>query len=154
MAPTGPLEKRDYWCEDQFGRVYRCRSAWHDWVRWVVVVVVVVGFFLLFVVCSCITARRRRKLGRQPLYGTGWAARPGAYNHNNGNPQNAQPYYHNQPAPPYTPQPQAGQHSYYGNNQGYYAGQQQGVELQSPPQAYTRGEDVYQPPPGPPPAKV
>lgn len=99
---------------------------------------------------SCITARRRRKAGRQPYYGTGWAARPG---------QNTQPYYNNnnyqQPPPQYTPQPQQGQNSYYGNgaNQGYY-GQQNGVELQQPPATYARaGEETYAPPPGPPPGK-
>ena len=27
------------------------RSAWDDWVRWVVLAVVLIGFFLLFVVC-------------------------------------------------------------------------------------------------------
>lgn len=104
--------------------------------------------------CSCITARRRRKAGRQPFYGTGWAARPG----NN----NAQPYYGNnnnatnnygaqQPAPPYTaPNSNAG---YYGGgqNQGYY-GQQNGVELQSPQPTYG-GNGQYAPPPGPPPGK-
>lgn len=97
---------------------------------------------------SCITARRRRKAGRQPFYGTGWAARPGQQG-------NAQPYYNNntyshtnaQPAPPYSANP-APNNGGGGANQGYY-GQQNGVELQSPQPAY----GGYAPPPGPPPAK-
>jgi hypothetical protein len=96
---------------------------------------------------SCITARRRRKAGRTPFYGTGWAARPG----NNG----AQPYYNNNhngaPAPPYSAA--NNNNGYYANgaNQGYY-GQQNGVELQSPQPTYG-GNNQYAPPPGPPPGK-
>ncbi|RMZ69496.1 chitin synthesis regulation congo red resistance rcr [Pyrenophora seminiperda CCB06] len=127
--------------------VIMAMTAWNNWVRWVVLVVVVIGFLLLFVLCSCLTARRRRKAGRQPFYGTGWAAaRTGAYN----NQQNAQPYYNpnHQPAPPYSAAP----NNYNGANQGYY-GQQNGVELQQPQPAYG-GHPEYAPPPGPPPAKV
>lgn len=98
---------------------------------------------------SCLTARRRRKAGRTPFYGTGWAARPG----NN----NAQPYYNNNhnnaPAPPYSAATN-NNNGYYGNgaNQGYY-GQQNGVELQSPQPTYG-GNQQYAPPPGPPPGKT
>ncbi|KAL6707791.1 hypothetical protein ACN47E_003691 [Coniothyrium glycines] len=130
---------------DNFGRVRCYNSAWNNWVRWVVLAVVVVAFFLLFILCSCITARRRRKAGRQPFYGTGWAARPG---------NNPQPYYNSnnqnaQPAPPYTPS----NNGYYGGggaNQSYYA-QQNGVELQNPQPTYGNGQ--YAPPAGPPPGK-
>jgi hypothetical protein len=106
--------------------------------------------------CRCITARRRRKAGRQPYYGTGWLARNGQYGNN------AQPYYNNgnnnnnqysQPAPPYSQQPQQNYNGgYYGNQYG----QQQGVELQSPQAAYnpTGGDHTFTPPPGPPPGKV
>ncbi|KAJ4346569.1 uncharacterized protein N0V89_010500 [Didymosphaeria variabile] len=87
-----------------------------------------------------------------------WAARPGY--------GNAQPYYNNnyqQPPPQYSAQPQ-GEGGYYGGgaNQGYYGnngqtpyGQANGVELQPPQQAHQArgGEDVYSPPPGPPPGK-
>jgi hypothetical protein len=103
------------------------------------------------------TARRRRKAGRQPFYGTGWAARPGQGG------QTAQPYYnnqHNQAAPPYSAPPYSAQPTqtpYGGANQGYYGGygqQQQGVELQQPQPTYGRGgDDVYAPPAGPPPGK-
>ncbi|KAF2477839.1 uncharacterized protein BDR25DRAFT_187210, partial [Lindgomyces ingoldianus] len=137
------------------GNGYRyCHTAWNDWVRWVVLAVIIIGFFLLFVLCSCFTARRRRRAGQNPFYGTGWAARPGQYN------QHAQPYYNNQysqPAPPYSAQPP--QNSYYGANQAYYGqqpyGQQQaGVELQPPQLVHPRGgDDVYAPPSGPPPGK-
>ncbi|KAJ4323219.1 hypothetical protein N0V94_001963 [Neodidymelliopsis sp. IMI 364377] len=135
---------------DRYGQV-RCyrQSAWNSWVRWVVLAVVVGGFLLLFFLCSCITARRRRKAGRTPFYGTGWAARPA----NN----TAQPYYNNNyqnsaPAPPYSADTNTN-NGYYGNgaNQGYY-GQQNGVELQQPQPAYG-GNNQYAPPPGPPPGK-
>ena len=102
---------------------------------------------------SCLTARRRRKAGRQPFYGTGWAARPG---NNNAYGQNTTaPYYNNQhnPAPPYsaatTNNNNGGYYGGGGANQGYY-GQQNGVELQSPQPTYGGG---YAPPPGPPPTK-
>jgi hypothetical protein len=98
---------------------------------------------------SCLTARRRRKAGRQPFYGTGWAARPG----NN----TAQPYYnnnnnYNQPAPPYSSEPQGANQGYYGGGANHYGQQQNGVELQQPQPAYG-GQNTYQPPPGPPPGK-
>lgn len=105
---------------------------------------------LLLTIHSCITARRRRKAGRTPFYGTGWAARP------NNNQNNAQPYYNNNynntPAPPYSAATNNNNNGYYGNgaNQSYY-GQQNGVELQSPQPTY--GGNQYAPPPGPPPGK-
>lgn len=99
---------------------------------------------------SCITARRRRRAGATPYYGTGWAARPGNYN--------AQPYYnqnnnYQHPPPQYSANPPQ-QQGYYGANAGYY-GQQNGVELQQPQPTYTRdgGESGYAPPAGPPPGK-
>lgn len=102
---------------------------------------------------SCLTARRRRKAGRKPFYGTGWAARPGLYNNQNNNQYNAQPYYANQPAPPYDAATNNNNNGYYGGgaNQNYY-GQQNGVELQQPQPSY--GGGGYAPPPGPPPAKA
>jgi hypothetical protein len=154
----------------------RCyRSAWDNWVRWVVLAVVVIGFLLLFFLCryiqfqphhcipiylhntSCLTARRRRKAGRQPFYGTGWAARPMPGNntaapyYNNNNNQN----YGQQPAPPYSPSQANSNAGYYagGANQGYYNNaQQNGVEMQPPQPTY--GGAQYQPPAGPPPGKV
>jgi energy-coupling factor transporter transmembrane protein EcfT len=36
---------------DSYGRRRCYRSAWDNWVRWVVLAVVVIGFFLLFMMC-------------------------------------------------------------------------------------------------------
>jgi len=132
---------------------YPCDSAWSDWVRWLVLAIIIIAAFLLFAAFSCITARRRRRIGAQPYRGTGWALgrtppghAPATYN---ANPHYQQPYYNNSnnPAPPpaYTPAP----------NQGYYG---HDVELQQPQQAYgsgwrSGGEPVYEPPKGPPPAR-
>lgn len=80
-------------------------------------------------------------MGYQPYRGTGWAGgRHGAPTYNQ------QPYYANQQ--PYQPPPPA-----YGASQGYYGGRD--VELQSPPQTYGgyNRDNVYSPPPGPPPPK-
>lgn len=69
----------------------------------------------------------------------------------------APPYY--PPPPQYTPQdqnpvygPQAGYK--HNPNDGYYGNQQQeGIQLQQPPNAYHRSTDTdYAPPPGPPPS--
>ncbi|KXL42916.1 MAG: hypothetical protein FE78DRAFT_72975 [Acidomyces sp. 'richmondensis'] len=123
---------------------YDCyNSAWYNWGRWVVLGAVILGAFLIFFLCACITARRRRRMGYRPYYGTGWTLgrtppgqgsaqyNPGYYNQN----YEAQPYYWNnanQPPPSY---PQSQSQPYYarGND----------VELQ-PPQA------AYAPPKNPP----
>lgn len=43
---------------------------------------------------------------------------------------------------------------YYGSNQGYYGGAQtENIEMQRPANTYGAGENVYQPPSGPPPGK-
>lgn len=60
------------------------------------------------------------------------------------------PYYPSQAPPQYTANPQ---------NYGYFGAQappqQTGIELQSPPNAYTADHArTYSPPPGPPPAKA
>lgn len=122
---------------------------------------------------SCVTARRRRRQGLTPYRGTGWAAgRPPAGHapaQYTGNAQPA-PSYNNQPgynpsyndnqtggAPVYSPPP--ANQNYYGNggaNQGYFGGQQSGVELQQPNNTYQPqrgGDQVYNPPAGPPPGK-
>lgn len=100
----------------------------------------------------CLSARRRRAHGLQPYRGTGWipgAHGPAVYNPNYQGPPPQQPYYASSP-PTYTPQ--AG--GYYGQqNQGYFGGQQTGVELQQPSNAYRGGDNVYEPPTGPPPSK-
>jgi hypothetical protein len=114
--------------------------------------------------CSCLSARRRRRVGATPYYGTGWVGRaPFGYGqaqygqqqppYGNQNQYQQQPYNSNQ-APPYSP-PQE-QDFYGGQNQGYYGGQQTGVELQQPQNTFQNqrgGDSVYEPPAGPPPTK-
>ncbi|KAL2392349.1 hypothetical protein ABEF93_001684 [Exophiala dermatitidis] len=142
------LERRYTLCRDAYGRYYRCRSTWSSWGRWLALALIIFGAFLLFFLFACITARRRRRMGARPLYGTGWAGRtpwnrPAA---------NYNPNYQNQPPPPQYNQTQ-NYGGYYGQNQGYFGGRQTDVEMQPPPNTYQGGENVYQPPPGPPPAK-
>ncbi|KAF1942453.1 hypothetical protein EJ02DRAFT_454316 [Clathrospora elynae] len=135
-------------CYYQNGYQHCNRTAWDNWIRWLVLAVVVIGFLFLFMLCSCLTARRRRKAGRTPFYGTGWAARPGQ----NG----AQPYYNNNqntaPAPAYSASTAPNSNTgYYGNGQNAnYYGQQNGVEMQPPAPTY----GGYAAPPGPPPGKA
>ncbi|EXJ93187.1 hypothetical protein A1O3_01744 [Capronia epimyces CBS 606.96] len=136
-------------CYDSYGRAYRCRSSWNSWGRWVALAVILVGAFLLFFLLACISARRRRRAGRRPVYGTSWVGQtpwghgPATYSQ--------QPNPDMQPPPQYNPTPNTG--GYYGQNQGYFGGRQTDVEMQPPANVYRGGEDVYQPPPGPPPAK-
>lgn len=100
--------------------------------------------------CSCLNARRRRARGQTPIYGTHWMAPP--------------PYRQGdyQPAPPPQYQRQDPNQGFYAPQQqpysphqgptGPYGGQQEsGIELQQPPSAYHGGEQLYAPPPGPPP---
>ncbi|PGG99075.1 hypothetical protein AJ80_09407 [Polytolypa hystricis UAMH7299] len=130
-------------CEDNFGNRVSC-STWHGWGRWVALAVLVGAAFLCFFAFACLSSRRRRRAGRQPFRGTGWAAGP--------HPPHPPPQY--QPPPPqYTAQNgyyPPNQHQGHGENQGYFGGQQSGVELQPPQNAY---QPVYAPPPGPPPNK-
>ncbi|KAL9531176.1 hypothetical protein SMMN14_05501 [Sphaerulina musiva] len=147
---------------NSFGQVRCYDSTWDSWARWLVLGLVILAGLLLFFSFSCITARRRRKMGYQPYRGTGWALgrtppghAPAQYNQQQPYYQNAQPYYNNSnnPPPAYTPPP----------NQGYYGGPQAApygnndVELQQPQSTYGgyRGQEagVYEPPKGPPPAK-
>ena len=99
----------------------------------------------------------------QPYRGTGWAAQGAQGGPPQGQwagAQNQGYYGNNQAAPPYSPTANQGynynQQPAYGGNQGYFGGQQNGgVELQSPDGAHMRGgENVYQPPAGPPPNKA
>ena len=98
-------------------------------------------------ISSCFSARRRRKAGRQPFYGTGWAGRvpvgsnPAQYNPNY---NTQQPQYGQAPPPTYN------QQSGYGANQSYFGGQRD-VELQHPQNTY--GGQDFPPPSGPPPGK-
>jgi len=129
-------------CSDQFGNTYYCNSSWYNWGRWVLLGAVILGAFLLFFVFSCLTARRRRQQGARPYYGTGWAAAP--FGHG---PAQYNPNYQSQPPPQaYGSPPAYPQGGYYGQNQGYFGGQQTGTELREP-------ANTYQAPSGPPPPK-
>jgi len=136
-------------CYNSYGQAYYCQSGWYSWGRWVVLGIIVFVAFLIFFLTSCLSARRRRKLGNRPYYGTGWTGAPfghGAARYN--------PNYQSQQAPPqeYDTAPTYQSGGYYGQNQGYFGGQQTGTELREPETAYTNGgDDVYQPPNGPPP---
>ena len=95
-----------------------------------------------------------------PYRGTGWAAGRTPPGHAPAQYTGAQPYYGNNNAavpPVYSPPANQGYYNQgYNNspNQGYFGGQQQGVELQQPENAYARGgEQVYSSPPGAPPGK-
>lgn len=118
------------------------------------------------------SARRRRRQGLQPYRFTGWSgqnnyqsgAAPTQYNPPVQPYGNNQSYYNNNNnvtpannAPPSYAPPKEG--NYYGNggaNQGYFGGQQSGIELQQPGNSYQpqrEGENVYSAPEGPPPGK-
>jgi len=158
------LAKRQYGYGYNDCRYYSsgsCRSGWYRWGRWVALGVIIVVFLLLLFACSCITSRRRRRRGLQPMYGTGWMAKPpqGEYANNSGYPNNN--YYANQPynggaAPPYSPPiPNQQTGNTFNSNDGYY-GHQSGIELQPPTSAYQPqrgGDPVYDAPMGPPPGK-
>ncbi|QDS78108.1 hypothetical protein FKW77_004145 [Venturia effusa] len=136
MAVINTLSKR-YYCDGN-----QCYyTSWDSWIRWTVLAIVVVLFFILFFTCSCTNARRRRRQGQQPLYGTGWTAPAPRYEPH----QNHAPYYNTNPN--YPPAPPQYSHEIPNGHSGYY-GQQSGVELQPPPQAYTAGRngDAHGPP--------
>lgn len=144
---------------DEYCDFYGCYSSWDSWGRWVTFVLIVIAILLLAFVFSCITSRRRRRRGMQPMYGTGWMASKPPVGQQYGNANN---YYSNEPyhggaqAPPYSP-PVNNQHTgnTFNSNDGYY-GQQSGIELQTPQSAYQPqrgGDPVYDPPQGPPPGK-
>ena len=127
---------------------YCYNSTWDSWGRWAATAGIIVFFIVLFCLCSCFTARRRRRLGRMPMYGTGWAAgrRFGQPQQQYYPPQqenNPSTYYAYQqpPAPVASPPPPYPASQGYGQ-QGYgqypYAArdQQTGIELESPAGAY------------------
>jgi len=147
------ITKRQYsnQCYSSFNGYYDCNgSNWGNWGRWVFLALAILFIFLICVSISCFSARRRRRLGRQPYYGTGWANRgPWAGNSNQPPVQNnPNTYYaHQQPryeqaAPPYD----ANQHhpGSYGRDQ-----QHSGIELAAPGNTY----GGYEAPAGPPPKK-
>jgi len=143
-------------CYNSLGQPYRCQSSWNNWGRWVALGVIVIGAFLLFFLCSCFSARKRRRAGRQPFYGTGWAGNtPFGHGQAQYNPN----YQTQQAQPPPTYNQTQNPGGYYGDgggaNQSYFGGQPNDVEMNAPQNTYNRGGDSgFAPPPGPPPNKV
>jgi hypothetical protein len=127
---------------NQFGN-YVCSNndSWSYWGRWVAFAIIVGGAFLIFLLIACVSARQRRRRGLAPYRGTAWMAQPPPY----------APNY--QPPPQYSANNQ-GPQGPYGSSHAYYGGQQNGVELQQPTNAYRPGDQMYTPPNGPPPRKT
>jgi hypothetical protein len=96
------------------------------------------------------------------MYGTGWMAAPPPgqprqqYGGDGAAGYYQQELYNGAPAPPYSPPVK---NNVTGNTftsgEGYYGGQQSGIELQEPSSSYQpqRGGAIYEPPVGPPPTK-
>lgn len=119
--------------------------------------------------CSC-TARRRRRRGTQPVYGTGWLA-PGGKNNNQHQMNNYPQGNYNQTHPQQYEQGYAAQQGGYYNappaygqqaqntgntftpNDGYYGQQPQQQTGVQPPQSTFQRDNNYAPPAGPPPNK-
>jgi len=138
-------------------------SNWSRWGRWVLLGCIIVVFVILAFLMSCINARRRRRQGLPPRYGTGFLAGKTPVGHNapqyNGYYQGQGPsgaYNGAGAAPPYSP-PVNNQTTgnTFNSNDGYY-GQQSGIELQQPQNSYAPqrgGDPVYNAPQGPPPKR-
>jgi len=132
-------------------------SSWYFWGRWLLAGIVILFIIGAIVLLGCINSRRRRKRGLAPRYGTGWMAPK--YGHNTGAYVPPPPQYSATPMQNY-PQGHTQQPQYTGqtfnSNEGYYGGHSEGVA--QPPNTYypqrgVGGEDVYEPPTGPPPGK-
>ncbi|KAI9751905.1 MAG: hypothetical protein M1815_000858 [Lichina confinis] len=157
MTMILPRQSRDVRCRysSSYG-YYDCSTRWSSWGRWVFLAGII-GFFLIFFILACVSARRRRRAGRQPFRGTGWMGGPppghGPAVYTAPRPTDPSPPYQapSSPAPQYYPPANPG---YNNNNPGGYYGPQGGVELQPPTNIYQpqrAAEPEYAPPPGPPP---
>ncbi|KAM5351731.1 hypothetical protein ACJ41O_004454 [Fusarium nematophilum] len=169
MSPVEAILPRDYrYC--RYGYVWNGRSCvrsnWSYWGRWVLAGICI--FLFILALSCCLTARRRRRRGVQPVYGTGWMAggKPwgGQNNHQMHNYGNTQPQGYNQdynqqqygygpppPPPAYGQQQPQYTGTTFNSNDGYYGqGQYSGVQ---PPQGTYQRDDPYTPPAGPPPGK-
>ncbi|KAH7328819.1 chitin synthesis regulation, resistance to congo red-domain-containing protein [Stachybotrys elegans] len=151
------------------GRFCVRNSGWYWWGRWVLAGILIVLIIITLISCS-ITARRRRRRGLQPYYGTGWMATGQKYDsNNNGYPMNNyqqggyQPTYPQQqgaygggwtnPPPAYGQPQQQYTGTPYNPNEGGYFGNEQQTGVQQPPNSY-QPQQVYSPPAGPPPGKA
>ena len=100
------------------------------------------------------------------MYGTGWmGGKNGAPPPGTAAPYAPQGGYQYGPPPPqYSQQAMPNQYTgntynsndgYYGQQHSYGPPQNEGIRLQQPAHAYSRGgENGYEPPPGPPPSKI
>jgi len=150
MAPTGMnLVSRYVYsnCNSSYENCYY--SPWNSWGRWVALVCIIAFVLFIAVVFSCINNKRRRQRGMQPRYGTGWMGGKTPV----GQPSYGNGYQNGPAAPPYQPPQHTG--NTFNSNDGYYGGQQSGIELQHPQNTYqgNRNENVYNAPPGAPPHK-
>ncbi|KAH8905403.1 hypothetical protein BR93DRAFT_939381 [Coniochaeta sp. PMI_546] len=141
------------------GYCYR-NSGWYFWGRWLFAGIVIAFVIGAIVLLGCINSRRRRRQGLAPRYGTGWMAPAPKYSPNSGGYVPPPPQYTSTPMQNYPPPGQQQQPQYTGqtfnSNDGYYGGHNEGVA--PPPNTYypqrgVGGENVYEPPAGPPPGK-
>ncbi|GKT83278.1 hypothetical protein Ct61P_01128 [Colletotrichum tofieldiae] len=120
---------------------------------------------------GCMNARRRKRRGVQPFYGTGWMGGNNKHNQHQqatyaynqqyngqqqgyaGYPQQGADGSYPAPPPAYGQAQQNPQYTgtTFNPNDGYYGGHNEGIQLQQPQSSYQR--DVYSPPAGPPPGK-
>lgn len=161
LQPRQSLDSNNYSSSSDEYCQFNCYSAWDSWGRWAAFVILVAAAVLLGLALSCLNARRRRRRGAAPMYGTGWMA---GHDPNPNKPTPPQYYppqpFYGQPAPPYSPPLPHMQGQTTGNTfntqDGYYGYHPGAVEMQRPGEAHlpTRAaEPVYDAPEGPPPAK-
>lgn len=144
-----------YWVCSSNGRCQWRNNRWFDFGRWILLGVLAFLFIVGLFAFACL-ARRRRRRGAKPMYGTGWMVPAGKYNGGQvAQEMNSyQPGYNQGYAPPPPPpvppeygQPQQQQYTgttgtTFSPNNGYYGG------VQQPPSAYQREGAPYSPPPG------
>ncbi|KAI0009772.1 hypothetical protein F4779DRAFT_353489 [Xylariaceae sp. FL0662B] len=72
---SSELNKRQRSCPDGYYLDRGlCYSAWNWYGRWVFAAGIIVVIIVIAFLWACVRARRRRRVGAQPLYGTGWMA--------------------------------------------------------------------------------
>jgi len=134
------------------------RSSWYFWGRWLFAGIVIAFILVVLVFISCVNSRRRRKRGLAPRYGTGWMAPAHKYGNNGGGYVPPPPQYSATPMQNYPTNQQQPQYTgqTFNSNEGYYGGHNEGIAPPQNtyyPQRGVGGENVYEPPAGPPPGK-
>lgn len=168
-ATAVELVKRQYGYGYGSSYGYRNTSPWNRYGRWALLGVLLAVGLVAFFLISCLNARRRKKAGNKPFYGTQWLA-PNSYGQQQQQQQAQTQYYppqntHNdnaQYAPPAYPPTNGpapnGNADYYGNN----THNNNQYEMQQPAATYQPGYNreaeqaggEYAPPAGPPPGKA